>query len=158
MLFRVLLFFCVVILTASCSNSKIEYCNQLKRMASDKTISKYLKVWVQENVEDKVISHSDVVRGGLKVPGRYFYPVNFNWDMLNFNSELSQVRLIGPKTSSFEGGHITDLKSVMFVEKSGYGILVKLNNVDDYGLSDVSLGFFSEISDGIGVLCLDLDK
>lgn len=158
MFFRVFLFIGVVILMASCSNSKIEYCNELKRMASDKAISSHLKTWVQGNIEDEVISHDDVVRGGLKVPGKYFYPVNFDWDILNFNSELSQVRLIGPKTSSFKDGRITDLKSVMFVEKSGYGILVKLNNVDDYGLSEVSLGFFSEISDGVGVLCLDLDK
>ncbi|MEX2964790.1 hypothetical protein [Microbulbifer sp. TYP-18] len=158
MIFRIFLFVGVVILIISCNDSKVEYCNTLKRVASDKAISSYLKIWVKENIEDEVIYHSDVVRGGLKVPGKYFYLVEFDWGILSFNPEASQVRLLGPKTSSFKDGSITDLKSVMFVEKSGYGILVKLNDVDNYGLSEVSYGFFSEISDDVGVLCLDLDK
>ena len=147
-----------VLLLVSCSQSKtVGQCDRLLKLAKDSSLMQMLDAWVTDHIDAKSIMRSDLTLGGLKAPGTYFLKSNFDWSILDFNSDISQIRLVGSGVDSFRDGVLVELESVFFTEISGFGFLVNVNGTD-LGLRAEEKKYVHFVNDRVSVLCAEYDR
>lgn len=125
------------------------YCGHLESVAKNPVVERQLKEWVRENVVDKKITMNDVMLGGGMWPGLYWYPTQFDWNLLGFNPD-AQIRFVGAMIVEDDNGRIKNIKSVFFGERSRYGILIRLPGATDFG---VNPRYLAPVSEDVAIVC-----
>lgn len=143
-------------LVASCDfNARDDaYCEHLHKTAEDPKIREELESWVYQNVAERNLLRKDIEYHTRFVPGMYSFDGNFDWELLGFDQQRAKVNLVGPSPGDFTGNDVAHIKSVLFAERSRFGILVKLPESEDFGLGSDSQ-YLSAVASNISVLCMD---
>lgn len=150
-----------------------EYCLRLKDQLNANDVQSQLLKWVDDNFyQKKVIKRNQITTyyTGIR-PGKYtLLEHGFNWGLLEFDQLLSRIKLIGLETSDFyqkyshpssagktakqlrKPASINNVDSILFSEKSYYGIIVRLDNSNDF-IDKKHQKYLQPVSDRIAILC-----
>ncbi len=150
-----------------------EYCLHLQTNIKEKEIQNNLITWVDKEFHDSLLITNKNRTGFSRIkPGRYGYKVySFNWDILGFDTEKSEIKLLGLDVSDFfkkvpagtpismdaleklrKPAEVSAIDSIFFSEKSYHGIIVKMRTSDGF-IEEKYKNYLTVISDRVGVLC-----
>lgn len=144
----------LAMLVLSCSaEEQDDYCDSLLVKAKDQRLQELLINWVSQNIPEGKLPRNFVKGGGLMIPGSFYYPASFKWGDIGFSQDRSQIRLLGVDSRNITQGKLEGIKSVLFAERSRYGIIIKLSSSDSFGLNKDS-EYLTALNDHVGVVCM----
>lgn len=120
----------VIVLTLyGCSDRSYKSCAELTEVAHSKSFHFKASKWINNNIPNGTLTDlkGKLNLGGGMIPGRYMVESDFDWPSIGFTGQ-PQIRLII--------GSNDEINSVSFQERTRMSILVKMPNVEKFGLKD----------------------
>jgi hypothetical protein len=127
-----------------------EYCDSLVEKLADRELESLLLKFTKEQVISSNLSRSNLIRGGGIRPGEFRVLLDFNWDVLGFYRD-AQIRLVSDTKYPVDA-ILSDIDSVLFSERTRFGLLVKTQGSADFGIKSTSIHAYSE-SGHLAVVC-----
>lgn len=124
-------------------------CDILLSRLKDETVRKHLIEWVAQHVETADAADIRVISDTGRAPSGLHVDMEFDWEILGFDPQLGQVRLIGPDWP-FDEWSISDVQSVSFSDVTRAAILVKLSDRAKFGVEPRDI---TETSEEAAVYC-----
>ena len=140
--------FLLILLQASCSGHKT-YCEHLQTLAESEDIRNSILRWVELNVKDGSTEHKNMWGVNGMMPADYvILDEKFDWSHLGFG-DFSRISIIGTPEK---------IDSLVFTERSRYGLLIKISEDQNFGLSDwLSENIYKSTSHEISTFCMEGD-